>query len=221
MTIASISDFEFETNKPFYPLILNYCLLMVGMKEVFARGLFGPRDIAQALVDQHLLADTQAEGEEQWRQAHQAAEELSCFNGPEELVCRSQDACIQIDVDALAAEYMPRAGYLLSTFSEAAGSLLLMAHEVCKDEPCHDNGPLWEFLRHCRNAVGHRRFNFLNGEPRRPAEWRNLKIEPALQGTRLFGTKDRSGLLSPGDPIALLWDIEQAYPNIPRIDPTN
>jgi hypothetical protein len=37
----------------------------------------------------------------------------------------------------------------------------------------------------------------------------------APEESQLFkDEKDGKGILSPGDPIRLLWDIEQAYPNI-------
>jgi hypothetical protein len=93
--------------------------------------------------------------------------------------------------------------------------MLVLAHELCKGKAAHDTGPLWEFLRHCRNAAGHGgKFNFKHGEPRRPAKWGAVEIVLGLQGSPLFKGADGVGLLGPADPILLLWDIEQAYPTL-------
>jgi hypothetical protein len=35
-----------------------------------------------------------------------------------------------------------------------------------------------------------------------------------LHGTPLFDSLEEPGLLAPGDAIRLLWDIEQAYPDM-------
>jgi hypothetical protein len=91
--------------------------------------------------------------------------------------------------------------------------VLVMAHEISKDKPWHNHDPLWEFLRHCRNAVAHGGyFHFKNNEPRRPAFWGSFILSPASNRAPLF--KKDGGILSPGDPIRLLWDIEQAYPEM-------
>jgi hypothetical protein len=98
-----------------------------------------------------------------------------------------------------------------------AGSLLVLAHELCREEPFNDRGPLWEFLRHCRNGIAHGgHFRFTAREPARSAQWRAARIDRGLQGRPVFRSKGATGLLEPGDPIRLLWDIEQSYPAIPR-----
>jgi len=35
-----------------------------------------------------------------------------------------------------------------------------------------------------------------------------------MHGANLFGDADPPGILGPGDPIDLLWDIEQTYPGL-------
>jgi hypothetical protein len=57
-------------------------------------------------------------------------------------------------------------------------------------------------------------FTFKGKEPCHPAEWGHFQIERTLQSTPLFKDEKGVGLLSPGDPIRLLWDIEQAYPSM-------
>lgn len=74
---------------------------------------------------------------------------------------------------------------------------------------------MWEFLRHCRNAAAHGgKFHLLNGEPCRPANWGRFSIVASMHGTPLVFNQGSAGLLSPGDPLRLLWDIEQTYPGI-------
>ena len=98
---------------------------------------------------------------------------------------------------------------------QSASNVLILAHELCKDKQYHDVSEIWEFLRHCRHAAAHGgSFNFLHGEPRRPAKWGKFEIASMLQGTPLFKEQNKQGLISPGDVVRLLWDIEQAYPSM-------
>lgn len=94
-----------------------------------------------------------------------------------------------------------------------AGSLLIVAYE--STAAYRDRGPLWEFLRHCRNAGAHNgRFHLDRDEPRRPVRWASFNVTKSLHGTPLFHSQMDPGLIGPGDAIRLLWDIEQAYPEM-------
>lgn len=120
-----------------------------------------------------------------------------------------------MDTDELGRELVANLTYLSSALMRSAGSLLILAHEISKDEPWHDQGPLWEFLRHSRNAAAHGgSFTLLHKEPKRIAQWGRFEITPGLNKTALFSSADGPGLISPGDSIRLLWDIEQAYPQM-------
>jgi hypothetical protein len=102
---------------------------------------------------------------------------------------------------------------LMRTMAVAAGDLLILAHAAT--ETYRDQGPLWEFLRHCRNAAAHGgRFNFNQAEPRRLAEWRGFRIERSMQGNPLIDTPGLRGFLDKGDPIVLLHDLETAFPKM-------
>jgi hypothetical protein len=46
----------------------------------------------------------------------------------------------------------------------------------------------------------------------------NFELTPALQGTRLFKDGQEAFLLSPGDPIRLLWDMVKMLQLPCRID---
>ncbi len=135
--------------------------------------------------------------------------------GPLQLTSKHQNMPIEIPLDLIEEETGSNYSYLLKfTMRAAAGNLLILAHEITRSY--HDNTPLWEFLRHCRNAAAHNgNFRFSRDEPRRPAEWGPLHIEKSMQGTALFPIDEKTtGFLGAGDAIRLLWDIEQAYPNI-------
>ena len=133
------------------------------------------------------------------------------FPHPLALKSEFQGNSIVIDTDEIASEIVANHDYLLKFTMKSAGNVLILAYETTIQH--HDHGPLWEFLRHCRNAAAHDGlFHFKKGEPRYSAEWGKFQIEATMQGDPLFGNKNTHGLLGPGDPIRLLWDIEQAYP---------
>lgn len=88
--------------------------------------------------------------------------------------------------------------------------LVNTAYESVKGQ--NDHSPEFEFFRHIRNACSHNNtFNFMNGEPRRRAEWRGLVIDDSQknQSNPLFGQQAFLNILGPADSILLLWDIEQ------------
>jgi hypothetical protein len=70
-------------------------------------------------------------------------------------------------------------------------------------------------LHHCRNAAAHNGlFDFYSNQPKYPAKWASFEITRSLQSTPLFHSEVEPGLLGPGDAIRLLWDIEQANPQM-------
>jgi len=92
----------------------------------------------------------------------------------------------------------------------ACGMLANTAYESVKIH--NDKSPVFEFLRHVRNAASHgNKFNFSANEPARAAEWQGAKFAwnckgsaNALHGTECFGT-----FIGAADLIHLLWDVEQ------------
>jgi len=120
---------------------------------------------------------------------------------------------IEVSIDLMAQDIVDNHLYLFPLIFNAAGFAFVMAHEVSKGKPWHNQDPLWEFLRHCRNAIAHNgKWHFLGKEPAQPAQWGPFLLGRILHGTPIF--KKNGGMLSPGDPIRLLWDIEQAYPSM-------
>jgi len=203
---------HFDRSKPFYPLVMHYLAQLIGIKELALRGIVGSESL-EALVDRIPALGAVPAGNE--AKVTEVRDELRKLNGPLELRSEYQDNHITIDIDDIARDVVANHLYLLSSTLRSAGSLLILAHEISKDTPWHDTGSLWEFLRHSRNAAAHGGvFNFLHGEPRQPTLWGSFVITAKLQGTLLFKDRAGAGLLSPGDPIRLLWDIEQAYPQM-------
>ncbi len=137
---------------------------------------------------------------------------IKTLSGPLELKSEFQDNHIPVEREFLAKEFADNFRYLLEFNVKAGGILLVLAYEMTHS--FHDHSPLWEFLRHCRNAVAHNGFNFRNGEPKYLAEWGKFHLTSSMQGLQLFKAPPTAGLLSLGDPLRLLWDIEQAFPGI-------
>jgi len=193
---------------------MNYNLQLFGFKEMAVRGIIGGRIHTTASILENIRS-AGFTATEACPTMESVCEQISELLGPLKLRCGFQNELIEIDPDEVAIEIGQNAIYLVSFLMRSAGSLLILAHEACKDQPYHNQEPLWEFLRHCRNAAAHGgNFNLINGEPRREAEWRGLRIEVNLHSTSLFKHESSNGFLLPGDPIALLWDIEQAYPSM-------
>jgi hypothetical protein len=198
---------QFDRSKPFYPLVLNYFIQLIGFKELVIRGVLGGSDLKQAVSKITGLADEKSED------AAKLAIELQQLLGPLQLASSVSGTYLLLPADDIAKEFASNVLFVSNHLMLSAGSVLILSHELCKDKPAHDQGPLWEFLRHCRNAAGHGgKFSFQNREPRRPAKWRALEIVAGLHGTPLFKGTDGVGFLCPADPILLLLDIEQGYP---------
>ncbi|MBF8265358.1 MAG: hypothetical protein HW384_1222 [Dehalococcoidia bacterium] len=203
----------FDKDKPFYPLVLNYLASLHGISELLMRGLIVKLKVAPGEV-------VKKEIKEFPKYATLLNSLPTQFPEPLALKSEFQGNSIKIDADEIASVLVTDPSHI-RTFTNhtlglaimASASVLILAYETTAQY--HDNGPLWEFLRHCRNAAAHNGlFYFKKGEPRRLAKWGKFTIEVAIQGTPLFANKNTHGLFGPGDPICLLWDIEKAYPNM-------
>lgn len=213
--------FGFDRGKPFYPLVIQYYCLLFGFKELAARGT-----IAKIITmkgkstgnqwDDRLISDMVTNlkiPEARFKHLLTEDQNSSELLGPLQLRCKTSKHPIEIDSDMIGLELSENIQYLIDHTMLSAGALLLVAYETTRE--FHNKKPLWEFLRHCRNAVGHNgRFRLLYGEPSRPALWSGLSIIPDLDNTALFQRGGQPGLLDPGDIIRLLMDIEQAYPDM-------
>jgi hypothetical protein len=191
---------------------MHYLAQLIGVKELALRGIVGSGS-PEELIERTAARGAMPAGSEPT--VAEVRDGLRKRSGPLELRSAYQNNHITIDRDDIARDVVANHSYLLASTMRSAGALLILAHELSKDAPWHDTGPLWEFLRHSRNAAAHGgTFNLRRHEPRRPACWGSFVITATLQGTSLFKDAAGAGLLSPGDPMRLLWDIEQAYPQM-------
>lgn len=203
---------HFDRSKPFYPLVMNYLVQLLGYKELAIRGFLGKRTISSDDIQRITPNFDNVEKSE----IDSTLDKLQKLIGPLELKSEFQNDRIVIDPDEIAKELLEgNHEYFLSFYVRASFNIIVLAHEITKNTTYRDVGPLWEFLRHCRNAATHNGlFHFGRGEPSRLAEWGRFRIDSQLLGTPLFKGPNGQGLLSIGDPIRLLWDIEQAYPQM-------
>ena len=218
--MATIHVNHFDRSKPFYPLVVNYVVTLHGFLELASRHA---TTLATAAVEPGapradppvLSIAGESLTEERLRDFYgdPANRGVTPLIGRLALRSEVDDTAIEVDPDEMARELFHNHYYLLPWTLRAAGMLLVLAWETTK--AFSDQSPVWEFLRHCRNAAGHGgRFNLLHDEPRRTARWRSLAITPDLHGSTLFNEYAEKGLLSPGDPLRLLWEIEQASPDL-------
>jgi hypothetical protein len=202
---------NFNRAKPFYPIVMHYIIQLIGFKELAIRGL--PNISQQLSINLPTSEIPQSHPLEE--QIENLEKSLTKISGPLQLHTVQSDTHIEIDIKKIATELSEHVQYLGNFMMASAASVLILAHEHCVGKPFRNNDPLWEFLRHCRNAAGHGcKFNFLYDEPKRPAIWGKLEITQNHQGQPLFIDGTNNGFMSPGDVLGLLWDLEQSYPDI-------
>jgi hypothetical protein len=194
--------YHFDRSKPFYPLIMAYLMQLHGIKEFAVLGALGTRRTWNL---DHL------NGPDIDRRA--MMESVNKLLAPLELRITGDSERFVVPVEFVSKEFLENYSYLLKYQIQAALSVLVMAHEVTKGQPYRVLDEKWEFLRHCRNAAAHNGHWLLTaGEPRRPAAWRTISLNPSMNNQPLFVGNDRTGSLNAGDPVALLWEIEQGIP---------
>lgn len=205
--MSVIPDSHFDRSKPYYPYVIHYVVGLWAMKELAGYGL----GILARAGEADLTPAASEPNEDSARRVanHRLVELLP----PLELTRKSGGAATGVDIAELAEEITRNHLYLFASTMRAAGGLLISAYEISKQH--RDHGELWEFFRHVRNAAAHGgSFNFLGQQPTRAAQWRGIELTRALQGSPLFdGASQQSGLLGPGDPLSLLWDVEQTLPS--------
>lgn len=205
----------FDPLKPFHALVVAYLAQVHGVLDLASRGI---RDAFKKDVDRPRPANLSIE----------KMIEMLC-NGTKEgyedhtrAVLRTESAPLmgvqrlgsvfdrgpKVDTLLLAREIFHNFHDPITVFNRlSTGSLLIMSWELTYAD--HNKDPLWEFLRHCRNAAAHKgHFNFKNNEPKRPAQWRTLEIVNTLHGSPLF-FDGKTGFMGPGDVLYLLADIEK------------
>ena len=177
-TMNTISPNSFDRGKPFYPLIMNFLIQLIGFKELAIRGITGRRSIDDDISQ--FLEQLGVSGQD----FNLLRSSMESVMGPLELRSEFSNSSIEIDIDEIANEVAHHNEYLAELLPNALGVIFILAHEMTKEKPWHNKNEIWEFLRHCRNAAAHGgKFHFLNDEPRRCAKWGPFEITRSLQGT--------------------------------------
>jgi hypothetical protein len=207
-----LPNIHFDRNKPFYPIIISHIAQLHGFVNLASRGLISELD-SQSKNNIDLFLSTQKKNFNKKTMSMietASKKQLTPQIGKIELQSKHNDP-IKINIDELGNILFNDHQKPLEEFIRmSSGGLLILAWEITTD--LHSKDPLWEFLRHCRNAAAHKgRFNFLGNEPKRPASWNNLEITRDLQGKPLFPDLDQEGYLETGDAIYLLSDIESNF----------
>lgn len=205
---------HFDRGAAFYPLVMQYLASLHGTIELLSRYLASEADRMSPLDLEHQAAEPESFAKETlaWYLSDPSRRAVTQLFKRISLKSHLQEERTDVDPNELAAELFSESHYLLPWVARANGVLLILAYETC--ESSSDKSPVWEFLRHCRNAAAHgSAFRFVRDEPRRSAAWGKLTITRSMQGSPLF-REGATGLLLMGDPVRLLWDLEQAYPGL-------
>lgn len=208
---TSIPLYQFQRSSPFYHMVLNYTVLLLALKEFGAAGIALKLKGLPDIEYQKVLDDARIKGNAELIESLKEASIKELYP-PLALESAFQDQRVIIDAFATMLELGDNISLLVDDLKLAAASALLV-HAYEATEKLHNAEPLWEFLYHCRNAGAHGgRFTFRNGQPKHPAVWgRYILSRETHEGMPLIAHRGIPGLFAPGDPLRLLWDIEQRY----------
>lgn len=217
---------EFRHDGPFRAFVVSFWIAHHGMFDLFTRGVRAHSEELRRAVgateqDQaKAIANKVADGRvtERMRLHLEAMMTFDAQLHPWPLELRKRGgSSIGAQPAELAREVSEQAGGGLPTdhMDLLCGGLLISAYQATSDWWPSRTSPEYQFLYHCRNAAAHgARFKLKAREPKRPAVWRGLIVDRTWNGELLirhdvFGV---AGKLEPGDPILLLWDLEQTLP---------
>lgn len=204
---------SFDRSKAFYPYVINYICTLHGLVELLSRR---SNELVKEVKDDinkitsHVEVQTVIDNSSLKKMLTSENLEPTVLLGELSLKSQQRQKDISVDIVEVSKELLNNHVHLLSSQLKAAGILLIMGYETTKD--VYDTrDELWNFFYHCRNAAAHGGyFNIINRK-RFPAKWGAMEINLLMNGSNLFRDLSGTGLLSPGDPIYLLYDIEQTY----------
>jgi hypothetical protein len=197
----SIPLYQFQRSSPFFPMVLNYEVLLLAIKEFGAAGVaLFLKDLPDAEYEE-VLTNARTKGNVELVE-HLKAVSVEELHPPLVLASEFQDQHVTIDAFATMRELGANIAYSVDDLKLSAVSALLV-HAYEATEKFHNTEPLWEFLYHCRNAGAHGgRFTFRNGQPRYPAIWGRYTLSRAThEGMPLIVHKGTAGLFALGDPL--------------------
>lgn len=207
----SLKPYHFDRGKAYYPLVMNYIHSIHGFIDLASRGLINKlselkiakkEDEIKYLIESLDIPD--ANVKKQLKEIDKSAPLIF-----KQTFIKHDGEEINLDINEIADEIFKNGVYLTSTLNNSACILLISAFERTKSWG-NRNHEIWNFFYHCRNAAAHNN-SFKIKKDRFPAKWKDLEITKELNGNKLFKEHEYDGFLNFGDPIALLWDIEQNY----------
>jgi hypothetical protein len=208
---TSTPEDYFDRGKPFYPLVMVYLMGLRGFTMLAERGVVELHQRITGATPRLESIDGPLTGNSELDDG------LRRLRAPLNLRAEGAGRPINVSLAPLAEELVENHGYLLPWLLPSLGSVLMLAQEIVVGQLTEAERlePLLQFLHHARNAVAHNGcWEFRNDAPKRPAVWRVFTLNRSMHGEPLFNDGTGYGLLGPGDPIRLLWDIEQAYPRL-------
>ncbi len=209
-------DFKFDRSKPYYPYVINYIITQHGLLELISRNFYTEVKNS-SFAKENLNGFIMAQGVKNTKQEQFIIDivtknlQPTILIGEMSLKSEQRQNSTNISVNEIAKDIVDNHPYLLPFQAKAAGILLIMSFETTKKYDAKDE--IWNFFYHCRNAAAHGGIFNITNLKRFPAKWGNLEIKSSDNGTNLFKDGMNPGLISIGDPLYLLYDIEQAYIN--------
>ena len=209
---------DFDRGKPFYPFVMNYLSMYHGVFNLCDIFIYNRTKRLKALGYslERVLELSEKEQKLRLRIQEIYNKDIS-YNesilGPLELKSTDNKA-LELSSDELAEEIANNAAYILKHHGIANAMLIISAYTL-SPKNSDETDQLWNFFFHCRNACAHGgKLKFINKGVRLfPAKWGSLEIKLDMEDTNLFADGIEPGLLWPGDPLYLLFDIEQKYFN--------
>ena len=131
---------HFDRGKPFYPLVMQYAMQLVGFKELAVRGAVGGRDVKQAVNKVTGLSD------EQSADAANLAANLEKLLGPLELRSSVRVQPLLVPVDDIAKEVVSNVWFLGNYLLLSAGSVLILRMSCVRTRPPMTRGLCGSFF---------------------------------------------------------------------------
>jgi hypothetical protein len=214
------TEIIFNKELPFYNLIISFLAQLQGLNSFLTRGVKLEFDSEKSKISccnaatEGLIIENLCSQINGKKEADNLKKVLKSYECQYLIDFSLYSRCcnpIKFDMNDISHEFFNNFLKTIDQFTlMSTGSLIISAWESTKS--FHTKDPLWEFLRHCRNALAHNNkgsFHFLYNEPINLAQWREFKITSELQGENLFNSTDSKGFLYIGDALYLLNDIEK------------
>jgi len=199
-------DLKLDARKPFYWLLLGSVTQLHGFIELASRGLkIELGAMSSKELDKYLDSFSSDVSERYREMVETSATKLFADLNLQSSVGEAIRPNINALMSKASVDGEAMIRFMMRT---AVGSVLILAWELTTQY--HNRTPIWEFLRHCRNAAAHSgRFTLRKNEPTKLAKWRDLEITKELNDEMLFRTDEDEGFLQPGDVFYLLEDLDE------------